>query len=75
MSVHIVSFRSIYAELSAIPKTNQEELEIASDGFKVDFHFLGWLETVTTAPGINFMKFDSISIIEGEMLQTATIPT
>lgn len=66
LSVHIVSFRSIYAELSAIPKTNQEELEIAlSDGFKVYFHFLGWLETVTTAPGIILWNFiGSVSLKE-----------
>lgn len=56
-SVHIVSFISIYAGFSAILKTNQEELEIAYDGFKLYFHFLGWLETVTTAPGIILWNF------------------
>lgn len=56
-SVHIVSFISIYAEFSAILKTNQEELEIAYDGFKLYFHFLGWLEMVTTAPGIILWNF------------------
>lgn len=44
-----------------------------------------WLQGIFSFPGLagdshnsswhNFMKFHSISIIEGEMLQTATIPT
>lgn len=53
-SVHTVSFISIHAESPAFLKINSEELEIAYDGFKLCFHFLGWLEMVTTAPGIIF---------------------
>lgn len=56
-SVHIVSFVSIRAESSAFLKINPEELEIAYDDFKLYFHFLGWLEMVTTAPGLILWNF------------------
>jgi len=42
----------MHAEPSAFLKINPEELEIVYDGFKLYFHFLGWLQMGTTAPGI-----------------------